>query len=126
MILAPRGKQYPDDTWPFLQKGGKKKKGPSIDESPSVVLEHTGFFPHDIIRTPFGVAAHARMTRNRGKEPLSQKLTRADFFVFFADVVKLKNCGTDTGVDIEIVGVTVKSKGVTDAGDSHEVSAYKS
>ena len=77
-MLAPRGKQYPDDTCPFLQKGGKKKKGPSIDESPSVVLEHTGFYPKDIIRTPFGDAAHARMTRNRGKETFSQKLTRAD------------------------------------------------
>ena len=33
----------------------KGKKGPSIDETPSVVTQHTGFYPHDIIMSPFGM-----------------------------------------------------------------------
>jgi len=36
------------------QKKGKKK-GPSIDETPSVVFQHTGFHPHDLILSPFGI-----------------------------------------------------------------------
>jgi len=37
-----------------MPKKGKKKKGPAIDETPSVVYEHTGFHPHDLICAPFG------------------------------------------------------------------------
>jgi hypothetical protein len=37
-----------------MPKKGKKKKGPAIDETPSVVFEHTGFHPHDLVCAPFG------------------------------------------------------------------------
>ena len=47
----------------MLQKKGKKK-GPAIDETPSVVFQHTGFHPHDLLLSPFGTHQQKKILIN--------------------------------------------------------------